>query len=68
MGVDPRLAKFLPKQLVRFCEGLRYPNAFVISLPTFVIALFLSPFIPVSDIVLTGLGIAMFFLSKARWD
>ena len=45
MGVDPRLAKFLPQQLVRFCEGLRYPNAFVISLPTFVIALFMSPFI-----------------------
>jgi len=28
----------------------------------------MSPFIPVSDVVLTGLGLAMFFLSKARWD
>ena len=68
MGVDPRLAKFLPQQLVRFCVGLRYPNAFVISLPTFVIALFLSPFISVSDVVQIGLGIALCYLSKARWD
>lgn len=68
MGLHPLLVKLVPKTLARFCEGLRYPNAFVISLPTFVIALFLSPFIPVSDVVLTGLGITMFFLSKARWD
>lgn len=68
MGLDPRLARFLPKQLTHFCEGLRYPHAFIISLPTFILGLLFSPYIPNAEIVLTTLGLAMFFFSKARWD
>ena len=68
MGLDPRIARFLPKQLTHFCEGLRYPHAFVILLPTFIVGLLFSPYIPNAEVVLTVVGLAMFFFSKARWD
>jgi len=68
MGLIPQIAKLVPEKLRRFCEGLRYPHAFIFSLPVFIIGLFFSPYIPYPEQVLTGVGVAMFYFSKARWD
>lgn len=68
MGLHPLLAKYSPASLRRFCNGLRYPNAFVISLPTFILGLIFSPYIPHYEEVLTIFGVGLFFLSKARWE
>ena len=68
MGLIPPIARLVPEKLRRFCEGLRYPHAFIISLPLFIVGLIFSKYIPYSEEVLTALGVAMFFLSKARWE
>ena len=68
MGLIPPIAKWVPEKLRRFCEGLRYPHAFIFSLPTFILGLLFSPYIPNAEVVLTVLGLAMFYFSKARWD
>lgn len=68
MGLIPPIAKRVPEKLRRFCEGLRYPHAFIITLPTFALGLVFSPYIPYPEQLLTGLGIAMFYFSKARWE
>ena len=46
MGPIPPIAKLVPEKLRRFCEGLRYPHTLPFLLPTFVIGLSFSPFIP----------------------
>lgn len=68
MGLIPQIANRVPEKLRRFCEGLRYPHVFIILLPTFIIALAFSFYIPYPQQILTGLGVAMFLASKARWD
>ena len=68
MGLHPRIAKYLPEKLVRFCFGLRYPHAFVFCIPVFIIGLLLNDHFAYSRQILTGLGVALFYFSKARWD
>ena len=68
MGLIPPIAKWVPVKLCRFCEGLRYPHTFLFMLPAFIIALFLTSYIPYPQEVLTAMGVALFFFSKARWD
>lgn len=68
MGLIPQIAKWVPEKLRHFCEGLRYPHAFIFCLPAFILGLLFSPYIPYAEQVLTGLGIAMFYFSKARWE
>ena len=68
MGLIPQIAKLVPEKLCRFCEELRYPHVFILLLPTFIIGLVFSRYIPYPEQVLTGIGVAMFFASKARWD
>ncbi len=68
MGLIPAIAKRVPEKLRYFCEGLRYPHAFIFSLPLFVLGLLFSPYIPYAERVLTVIGVAMFFFSKARWN
>lgn len=68
MGLIPPIARLVPEKLRRFCEGLRYPHAFIFSLPLFIVGLIFSPYIPHAEEVLTVIGVAMFFFSKARWD
>ena len=68
VGLHPAIAKHLPAKLVRFCVGLRYPHAFVFSIPVFVVCLLLNDKIPYSQPVVLGLGVAMFYFSKARWS
>lgn len=68
MGLIPPIARLVPEALRRFCEGLRYPHIFVFLLPTFVAGLIFSPYLPYPEQLLTGVGIAMYFCSKARWD
>jgi hypothetical protein len=68
MGLIPQIAKLVPVQVRRFCEGLRYPHVFIILLPTFIIGLVFSSYLPYPEQILTGIGVAMFFTSKARWD
>lgn len=68
MGLIPQIARFLPEKLCKFCFGLRFPHAFIVSLPLFVAGLIFSPYIPYAEQVLTGLGVAMFYFSKARWE
>ena len=67
VGLHPAVAKHLPATLVRFCVGLRYPHAFVFSIPAFVVCLLLNDKIPYAQPVVLGLGVAMFYFSKARW-
>ena len=68
MGLHPLIAKYVPEAFRRFCMGLRYPHAFIFSLPAFVLGLIFSPYLPYPEQLLTGLGVAMFFFSKARWS
>ncbi|MEO8411131.1 MAG: hypothetical protein ABI478_11210 [Propionivibrio sp.] len=68
MGLIPPIARYVPHKLRRFCEGLRYPHAFIFMLPAFIIGLVLTPYIPYPEQVLTVAGIALFYFSKARWD
>jgi hypothetical protein len=68
MGLIPPIANRVPESLRRFCEGLRYPHTFIILLPTFIVGLVFSPYLPYPEQLLTGLGVAMFFASRARWD
>ena len=68
MGLIPPIANRVPEKLRRFCGGLRYPHAFLFMLPAFIIGLFLTNYIPHSQEVLTVMGIALFYFSKARWD
>ena len=68
LGLHPLIARFVPEKLRRFCEGLRYPHAFIFSLPAFILGLSFSPYIPYPEQLLTALGIAMFYCSKARWE
>ena len=68
MGLIPPIAKWVPEKLRRFCEGLRYPHTFLFMLPAFIIALLLTNYIPYPQEVLTVMGVALFFFSKARWD
>jgi hypothetical protein len=68
MGLIPQIANRVPERLRNFCEGLRYPHVFIVLLPTFVIGLVFSNYLPYPEQLLTGLGVAMFFTSKARWD
>lgn len=68
MGLIPPIANRVPEKLRRFCEGLRYPHAFIILLPTFIIGLVFARYIPYPEAVLTTIGLAMFFTSKARWE
>ena len=68
MGLNPQVAKFVPQSLRRFCEGLKYPHTFIFLLPTFIAGLLCYRYIPYPDEVLTAIGIAMFFTSKARWE
>ena len=68
MGLLPQIANRLPVKLRRFCEGLRYPHAFLFSVPIFIVGLLFSSYIPYPEQVLTGVGVAMFYFSKARWD
>ena len=68
MGLHPLIARFVPKGLCRFCEGLKYPHVFIFLLPTFIIGVALNNYIPHSNEVLTVLGVTMFIASKARWD
>lgn len=66
MGLNPQIAKYVPQSLRRFCEGLKYPHVFIILLPTFIIGLAFSYYLPYSEEILTGIGVAMFLASKAR--
>lgn len=68
MPLLPQIAKHLPEKLSRFCDGLRYPHAFLVSVPLFIVCLLFSRQIPYPEQVLTAMGVAMFFLSKARWS
>lgn len=68
MGLIPQIARLVPESLRRFCEGLRYPHMFIFLLPTFIVALVFSHYLPYPEPLLTALGVAMFFCSKARWD
>ena len=68
MPLLPQVAKLLPEKLRRFCDGLRYPYAFLVSIPLFIVCLLFSRQIPYPEQVITGLGVAVFFLSKARWS
>ena len=68
MGLHPQIARLVPDALRRFCEGLRYPHLFIILLPTFIVALAFSYYLPYPEQILTAIGVAMFFCSKARWD
>lgn len=64
MGPIPPIAKLVPEKLRRFCEGLRYPHTLPFLLPTFVIGLSFSPFIPHPEQELTAIGIALVFPPK----
>lgn len=66
MGLNPQIAKYVPQSLRRFCEGLKYPHAFIILLPTFIVGLAFSYYLPHAEEILTVIGLAMFFTSKAR--
>ena len=68
MGIIPPVAKYVPQKLCRFCEGLRYPHTFLFMLPAFIVGLFLLPYIPYPEEILTVAGVALFYFSKARWD
>jgi len=68
MGLIPQIANRLPPKVRRFCEGLRYPHAFIFSVPAFILGLVFSPHIPYAEQALTGLGVALFYFSKARWE
>jgi len=68
MGLIPQIARWVPEKLRRFCEGLRYPHAFLFSIPVFILGLLLSEHIPYPQQILTSIGIAIFYFSKARWD
>lgn len=68
MGLIPQIANRVPEKLRLFCEGLRYPHVFIVLLPTFIIGLVFSRYLPYPEQILTGIGVAMFFASKARWD
>lgn len=66
MGLNPKVARYVPNTLCRFCEGLRFPHAFIILLPTFMVGLMFAYYLPHAEEILTTLGLAMFFTSKAR--
>lgn len=66
MGLNPQIAKNVPLSLRRFCEGLKYPHVFIVLLPTFIVGLIFSYYLPYAEEILTVLGLAMFFTSKAR--
>lgn len=66
MGLNPKVAKYVPQSLRRFCEGLKYPHVFIILLPTFIIGLAFSYYLPYAEEILTGIGVTMFLASKAR--
>lgn len=66
MGLNPQVAKYVPQSLRRFCEGLKYPHAFILLLPTFIVGLVFSYYLPHAEEILTVIGLAMFFTSKAR--
>lgn len=66
MGLNPQIAKYVPQSLRRFCEGLKYPHAFIVLLPTFIVGLVFSYYLPHAEEILTVIGLAMFVTSKAR--
>ena len=68
MGLIPQIANRVPAQLRHYCEGLRYPHLFIFLLPTFIVGLVFSHYLPYPEQLLTGVGVAMFFCSRARWD
>lgn len=66
MPLSPVVAKYLPAKLRAFCVGLRYPHVFLISIPTFIVALVSFERIPYGEEVVIGLALMLFISSKLR--
>ncbi len=66
MPLSPQVAKYLPRRLRIFSEGLRYPHVFLGSMLLFVLALLCAKFIPYPEQVLIVLGGTLFVSSKLR--
>lgn len=66
MALSPQVARFLPRKLRLFCEGLKYPHTFLVSMAGFILAMLCLRVIPYPQEVLITLGLLMFVTSKAR--
>jgi hypothetical protein len=66
MALSPQVAKFLPRKLRLYSEGLRYPYVFLAFVPIFILGMLFSPHIPYPEQVLTVIGMILFAASKLK--
>lgn len=66
MALSPKVAKYLPRKLRLFCEGLQYPHVFLGSMLAFVLALVFLRWLPYPQEILIALGVVLFSSSKLR--
>lgn len=68
MAISRLIARVLPGALLRYAQGLRYPQVFLLMLALFLLDLLLPDFIPLLDEILLGLATLLFAAWKQRKD